>query len=309
MFPGALELLTQIGPCINQYPSYVTNEPIPIDDSDTRSVTMSAEPSPSTQNRPESNTSMGPPPRPVGLLTLGPATPTKGRNGDGSGGPGPSTIYDMPNSPPRDDTDHGPLSLQQTAKRSLDTLGTEASPSTGSPTKRAKKAAATQPVSPVKVTRTIDWWEVEGVEYIFKDKLCRRGWYAIRCNIGRQPGINPPGSFVKRPLEGNTALNHFNEQGHTCHDTSKKYTIDEIIRDFAHRVIGNGLTEARVNSANEKLHATLEQNATKGSAKKSRKGKEKAVETETSFIATNIRSGTSDTDDSYRESVRTYPYD
>lgn len=231
MFPGALELLTQIGPYINQYPSCVTDEVILIiDDSDSRSVTMG--PEPGSSRRPEPTTSMGPPPRPIGLLT--PETPSRHRYGESSGDSGLSTIYDVPDSPPPDAA-HGPLTLQQTAKRSLDTLDIEPAQSPGSPSKRAKKATGLQSVAPAKVTRTIDLWEVEGTDYIFKDKRCGHGWYVIRCNLGQQPGVNAPGKFVKNPLEGNTALNHFNDQSHTCHDTNRKWTIEDIIRECAHR--------------------------------------------------------------------------
>ncbi|ROW08589.1 hypothetical protein VPNG_06225 [Cytospora leucostoma] len=302
-FPGALELLTQISPLIDQYPSRVgsvsAQDVVFIDDSDARSVTMG----PEASNRPEPLTSsMGPPPRPTGPLT--PNTPNKNRNGESPGAAGPSSIYDVPDSPPPS-TDHGVLTLQHNAKRDLDVLGADASHAPESPRKRSKKTNGKQcDTSASEETRTIDiWeWEVVGVEYIFKDERCGPGWYVIRCNLGKQPGINPPWEFHTHPLENDTALAHFNDPFATCHDSNRHYTIESIIREFAHRVTGDDLTEEAVNDANDKLKESLLQGPPKGSAKKQRKGKERANNTGSRFRATN-RAGTSDSDSSYRDEM------
>ncbi|KAK7747884.1 hypothetical protein SLS53_001136 [Cytospora paraplurivora] len=302
-FPGALELLTQISPLIDQYPSRVgsvsAQDVVFIDESDARSVTMG----PETSYRPEPATSsMGPPPRPTGPLT--PNTPNKNRNGESPGTVGPSSIYDVPDSPPPS-TDHGVLTLQQNAKRDLDVMDTDTNQAPESPRKRSKKANGKQcDTSASEETRTIHIWEVGGVEYIFKDERCGLGWYVIRCNLGTRHGVNPPWVFHTHPLENNTALNHFNDPFSICHDSSRNYTIESIIQEFAHRVTGDDLTEEVVNNANDRLKESLEQGPPKGSAKKQRKGKERANNTGSRFRATNTRAGTSDSDSSYRDEVR-----
>lgn len=76
-------------------------------------------------------------------------------------------------------------------------------------------------------------------------------------------------------------------------------------------VNGDGVTEERIRGANELLRKHFEQAAIKGSAKKPRKGKERATAAETGngFLATNARAGTNSTDDSYKDSVSTMTSD
>ncbi|ROW06761.1 hypothetical protein VMCG_04181 [Cytospora schulzeri] len=292
VFPGALDILLQIGPTVNQYPGCSTDEEaMALDDSDARSVTMAPEPSSSSRAGP--TTSMGPPPRPsmFTMLITEPLNPaTRGKTeASGSGDPGPSSIFDVPVSPPPASPDHGPLTLQQNGKRPL-ASGSESAQASEMPNKKARKANGAQ--------RTIDLWDVEAVEYIFKDKRCGPGYYVIRCNVERHPPLGHPGVFVKPPLEGTNALDHFNSPGHTCHDTSKQYSIEEIIREFAYRVTGESLTAAKIKASNESLQKYLERVEAEGQAKKSPKGKEKATGTGSRFQArSSIRVGTFDYDD------------
>lgn len=296
MFPGALDVLTQIGPLVDQYPScFADEEAMALDDSDTRSVTMG--PEPSSSKRPGLTTSMGPPPRPFALMLAEPSDPIgKGRTG---------ACGDVPDSPPPGITDHGPLTLQQNGKRTLDTLEGEPLQASEMPSKKARKTNGAQ--------KTINYWDLEGVEYIFKDKRCGPGYYVIRCNVERHPPLGHPGVFVKPPLEGTNALDHFNSKGHTCHDSSKEYSIDDIIREFSHRVqLSDGtVTAARVRSSNEKLQKAMDKKATEASAsaKKSPKGKDKASDTDARFhTMRSIRVGSNDSlDDPFQDEVRARP--
>lgn len=134
---------------------------------------------------------------------------------------------------------------------------------------------------------------MDGFEYIFRDKRCGPGHYVIRCNVDRNPPMGHPGVFVKPPLEDNIALDHFNSQGHACHDSSKEYSIDDIIREFAHQVTFNEgpVTVAKVKASNDKLQKYLEEKATGTGAH--------------SLTIRNIRVGTDDSDDdNFRDEVR-----
>lgn len=282
VFPGALDVLAQLGPVVNRYPNYFTDTSVDmaVDNSDARSTTMG--PEPSSSSRPGQTTSMGPPPRPYPLMIpeFGPAT-----RGEGSGKAGSPAVCDtITDSPPPEETDHGPLTLQQSRKRNRDTTttGTE-TPQTGEPAtnKRTRKANATQ--------RTIALSVVEGFEYIFKDKRCGPGHYVIRCDVGDYPRLDHPGVFVTPPLEDDTALDHFNGRGHDCHDTTRRYSIDDIIHEFAHRVTrpDSGLVTVKmVNESNEKLRRYQEHDATGARyAKMSPKGKEVASGTSAQIVA------------------------
>lgn len=61
------------------------------------------------------------------------------------------------------------------------------------------------------------------------------------------------------------------------------------------------MTEDRVKGANERLQR--EHGAPRGSAKKTRKGKERAGPSRSTAAAANARPGTSDTDGSYQDEV------
>lgn len=301
VFPSALDVVAQLSPVVNKYPSYFTDAAdMTIDNSDARSVTMG--PVPGSSSRPSLKTSMGPPPRPCAPMIpeFGPATrgETKPR-GEGSGKVDSPSVYDLiPDSPLPDDTDHGPLTLQQNGKRSRDTSGTEAPPTSETPNKRARKANRAQ--------RNIEFDDVTGVEYIFKDNRCGYGHYdVIRCNVGKYPALGQPGVFVTPPLESNTALDHYNK-GHACHDTTKDYSIDDIIHEFAHRVTKNGqlVTIKEARGSNEKLQKNCEEHATNGSSSWSPKGKERATEKGSRSVVDNIiKLGTDDDDESFWDEV------
>ncbi|KAI7785332.1 hypothetical protein LA080_007617 [Diaporthe eres] len=284
-FPGALDLISQIEPLVNQYPSHVVEEAVMVcDDHDIRSVTMDVEPGPSNYHRGES--SMPPPPRPAAPLT--PVTPA-----------GPKGIRhqnDHEQPPVGDvssDTDHGSLALLQTAKRSLDVVEVDNPRTPESPTKKAKSTTA--PHSTGKVTKSVDFWEVEGQQYIFKDNQCGPGWFVVRCG----PGQRVP--FLKHPLKGNIATDHFNDDDQPCHDSRRIYTFDDVLREYTYRVndLSGDMTEQRIESANERLQR--EHGAHRGSAKKPRKGKERAGPARST--ATNARLVTSDTDGSYQDEM------
>lgn len=293
VFPDALDVLAQLGPVVNKYPSYFKDAAdMTIEDFDARSITMG--PESSLSSRPGPTTSMGPPPRPTAPMkpVFGPATRGKtdvcGKESDNAE---PPSIYEIPDSPPSDDYDHGALTWQKNGKRSRDTLGTEALDTSGAPSKKAKRANGTQ--------RTIDIQDIEGAEYIFRDKRCGPGHYVIRCNVGKSPRRGQPGVFVTPPLEEDTALDHFKSKSATCHDTTKDYTIEDIIHEFAHRVFrsGKAVTVKEVKESNQALQRYRDQDATEGSAKMSAKGKEKATDSDAfSFVNNSIRARTDDGD-------------
>ncbi|KAK2607629.1 hypothetical protein N8I77_006292 [Diaporthe amygdali] len=285
-FPGALELIKQIDPYLNQFPSRVAQEAVMIcdDDDDIRSVTMDIESGPSNYRHGES--SMGPPPRPAAPLT--PVTPAGLRDTGNQGDDSSSAVWNHPGSPSPDPA-HGRLSLLQTAKRSLDVMEVESPQNPGSPTKKAKSTTGPQATE---VTMDIELWEIEGKQYIFKDKRCGPGWFVVRCDP-----LDQRTQFEEHPLESNMAMKHFNEVACDDHDRTKKYTLDDIIREFTYRVNDDDeLTEEKVKSANERLQR--EKKAQQGSAKKPRKGKERAAPVR--FGAANRRQGTADTDESYQ---------
>lgn len=215
-FPGALDLISQIDPLVNQYPSHIVREIC--DDDDVRSVTMDVEPRPSSYRRGES--SMAPPPRPAAPLT--PVTPA---------GPKGARRQDSQEQPPVEDaspdTDHGSLALLQTAKRSLDVVEVDHPLTPESPVKKAKRSTAPQPAGPV--TKSVDFWEVEGQHYIFKDKQCGAGYFVVRCG----PGQRAP--FLYPPLSGNVAMDHFNDDKQPCHDSRRIYTFDDVLMEYTYR--------------------------------------------------------------------------
>lgn len=222
-FPGALDLISQIDPLVNQYPSHVVQEAVMLcDDDDVRSFTMDIEPGPSTYRRGES--SMAPPPRPAAPLT--PVTP---------GGPKGTRHQNAHEQPPvgdapedaSSDTAHGSLALLQTAKRSLDVVEVDHPRTPESPSKKAKSSTAPQPAGPV--TKSVDFWEVEGQQYIFKDSQCGPGWYVVRCG----PGQRAP--FLSAPLRGNVAMDHFNHDNQPCHDSRRIYTFDDVLLEYTYR--------------------------------------------------------------------------
>ncbi len=84
--------------------------------------------------------------------------------------------------------------------------------------------------------RNLDSWEVEGTDYIFAYPPFGSGWFVLRCNHGlaTKPLLFP---FTSDPFKKERlAWEHFNgSKALKCHETSKKYTDDEIMMNFAHR--------------------------------------------------------------------------
>lgn len=222
-FPGALDLISQIDPLVNQYPSRLVQEAVMVcDDDDTRSVTMDVEPGPSTHRRGESL--MGPPPRPAAPLT--PVTPT-GSKGTRHQGDHEEPPVGNASEPSSSDTAHGSLVLQQAAKRSLDVGELDQPLTPESPSKKAKTSTAPQSASPV--TKSVEFWEVEGQQYIFKNDQWGPGWFMVRCGSAQRA------PFLKHPLRGSMVMDHFNDDDQTCHDSGRIYTFDDVLRECTYR--------------------------------------------------------------------------
>lgn len=225
VFPGAQarDLFSKMDQLVSQWPSYVAPEAVMVcDDEDIRSITMDFEAGPS--NHHQGSSSMGPPPRPAALLT--PATPARPNDSAHHG------AHEPP--PPRDDaeysssdTSHGSLTLLQNAKRSLDVVETDDPHTPGLPSKRTKSSTA--PHLDSLVAKTIDFREVEGKEFIFVDRRYGPSWFVLRCGPDQQE------PFLKHPLRGNVAMDHFASEGYTCHDSSRIYTLEDVLIEHTYR--------------------------------------------------------------------------
>ncbi|KAG8160253.1 hypothetical protein KVR01_009789 [Diaporthe batatas] len=274
-FPGLDDLITQIGPLLSQYPSQVAPAAmVACDDDDRRSFTMEAEPGSSRQCQGEQ--SMGPPPRPA--APMAPATATAPND---AGHQSPSEPLSIPDFQPSlsSDGDHdSPIFLRtQTAKRSFDAMEVDQPRSPESSSKKAKIAPRWANL----VTKSLDFHEVEGKQYIFKDMRCGDGiWLVVWCG----PGQRMP--FLEHPLRGKGALDHCRQKGHPCHDTgiTSAYELEDIVQEFVYRVDGSQeeLTEQSIRAANEKLKR--EYNVSREQGKKSRKGKERAISTRSTTV-------------------------
>jgi hypothetical protein len=77
---------------------------------------------------------------------------------------------------------------------------------------------------------TIDAFEVEGRDFIFRFPPLGSSYYVIRCDH------NFPGPFQNDPLDASRATKHFNKKTPKCHAAGKEYrTNEEVIRDFGYR--------------------------------------------------------------------------
>lgn len=227
-FPGVDELISQIGPLVSQYPSQAAPEAVMVyDDDDLRSFTMDVEPGPS--NHRKGKQPMGPPPRPVAPLTPGTSS---GQNdiGHQSASEAPS-IPEFPVSLSSDDSNGSPSFLRrQTAKRLIDAVDFDPRRSPESATKKTKSPTA--PRWADLVTKSLDFQDVEGQQYIFKDVRCGLGvWLVVWCG----PGQRVP--FLEHPLRGKGALDHWRRKCHPCHDTedTSAYELEDIVREYAYR--------------------------------------------------------------------------
>lgn len=84
----------------------------------------------------------------------------------------------------------------------------------------------------IKPSLKIDTWELEGLDYLFQDPKVGKDWLCVRCNWEDALGIV---RFAQHPLESGCALDHFNKKGLKCHDSSRSYTWDDILREFTFR--------------------------------------------------------------------------
>lgn len=223
MIPGALDLISHMDQLVGQYTSQVAPEAVMVcDDDDSRSLTMGFEPGSSIRRQGES--SMGPPPRPAVLLT--PVTPAGPRGNADDGAREPTPTRDdrefLPSS-----ASHGSLARLQTAKRSLEVVEIDDPRAPEPPTKKAK--GSTAPRLDGLVTGSVDFREVEGKHFIFKDKRYGTGWFVLRC------GPNQREPFLQHPLRSNVAMDHFAGDGHVCHDTKRIYTLVDVLIEFTSR--------------------------------------------------------------------------
>lgn len=225
-FPGVDDLITQIGPLLSQYPSQAAPAAVVVcDDDDRRSFTMEAEPGSSRQRQGEQL--MRPPPRPAAPLTPGtaPASNDVGHQSSSE----PLCIPEFQERLPPDGSHSSPSSLRtQTSKRLFDAMMIDQPRSPESSTKKAKTAPRWANL----VNKSLDFHDVEGKQYIFKDVRCGDGvWLVVWCG----PGQRTP--FLEHPLRGKGALDHWRQKGHPCHDTgiTSAYEFDDIVQEFAYR--------------------------------------------------------------------------
>lgn len=223
MIPGALDLISQIDQLVGQYTSQVAPEAVMVcDDDDSRSFTMGLEPGSYIRRQGES--SMGPPPRPAAPLT--PVTPAGPRdNTDESAHERTTAQADREFLPPS--ASHGSLSLLQTAKRPLEVVEIDDPRTPEPPTKKSK--GSTAPRLYGLVTGSVDFREVEGKHFIFKDKRYGAGWFVLRC------GPNQREPFLQHPLRSDVAMNHFASKVHVCHDTKRTYKLVDLLKEFTCR--------------------------------------------------------------------------
>lgn len=232
--PGLLHLLPGISSGSQlQLPIRLGDDPEGMVDNDTdaRSVTMGLEPIVTTRTPPVA--SMGPPGDSgsvrVARAPVAPMAPAVESESEA----GPSSFQEGPNV-------YLPGDRLQIGKRPLNTAADD-SRSSSSPSKKARTNGAGSrclQVNTSRVWRTIQIWEVHGTDYIFQDDRCGPGYFVIRCNLSEQGqvGVNKPFKFTDaHPLESNEALDHFNNWDLPCHSSTKSYTLDDIIRGFAHR--------------------------------------------------------------------------
>jgi len=87
--------------------------------------------------------------------------------------------------------------------------------------------------------RTVDADLVKAREYIFPFPSLGRGWYVVRCDLGR-PDNRGFLRFKSHPFEGpseinpSPAMNHFRKKTCQGHE-AKIYTDLEIVREFGYR--------------------------------------------------------------------------
>lgn len=223
MLPGARDLVSQIGQLANQWPSQVAPEAVMVcEDANFRSPTMEVEPGPSNHRLGEPT--MGPPPRPTALPTpVTPAVPVDNVEEDAHE---PPPLWEDRESI-HSDSSLASLSMLRTAKRSLDLAETEHPGNPELPAKRAKNSAE-KPLWGL-VTKSVDFREVEGKQFIFQDSRYGNGWFALWCDRDQKP------PFLVHPLRKNVAINHFESRGHSCHDSERHYELEDILREYTYQ--------------------------------------------------------------------------
>lgn len=223
MLPGARDLVSQIGQLANQWPSQVAPEAVmTCEDVGLRSPTMEVESGPSNHRHGEP--SMGPPPRPTALPT--PVTPAVLRENVEEDAHEPAPVWEDRESI-RSDSSLASLSMLQTAKRSLDVAEMEHPGSPELPAKRAKNSAA-NPLWGL-VTKSVDFREVEGKHFIFRDSRYGDGWFALWCDRDQKP------PFLKHPLWNEVAIKHFKSRGHSCHDPERHYEVKDLLVEYTYQ--------------------------------------------------------------------------
>lgn len=198
-----------------------------VPDSDARSFTMGldAPNTPSAPSREDGGAVMGPPPV-RSVAPVAPMTPSTGGREERVAEAGPSGLRKTlvhPNSHKKT-TQNGKRPAEEPA---------EGSNNPKSPSKKPRKEFSASRLSPIGPPRSVFAWEAFKADYIFSDERCGSGWYVIRCNLSQQEGINEPFHFEEHPLENGVGLDHFNSKM-PCHESDRKYTVEDIIREFSH---------------------------------------------------------------------------
>ncbi|KAK0744668.1 hypothetical protein B0T21DRAFT_389934 [Apiosordaria backusii] len=80
----------------------------------------------------------------------------------------------------------------------------------------------------------VEDWQIEGVEYVFELQELNTGWIVLRCNLGADMA---PFMFTEHPFAAPNYLAeaHFNGADCIGHDSNRKYTKEDIIREFSHK--------------------------------------------------------------------------
>lgn len=136
-------------------------------------------------------------------------------------------------------------------------------------TRSAKKPKASSEVPAIETKNgNVEWWEVEGVEYIFEYPPFGPGWFVLRCELG--PHSPPPHIFTLHPFQEERAHEHYNNcKSCKGHDTTRSYELNDIVMSYGRRVNGANVNREWVKAANLRLEAnTARMAGGKGKAKK-----------------------------------------
>ncbi len=87
------------------------------------------------------------------------------------------------------------------------------------------------PIVKPREVRSLQSWEVEGHDYIFKWPASGEDWFVVRCGPKEKPFI-----FQSHPFEEDRAMKHFNETACRHHDSDIPFTGPmDILKDFGYK--------------------------------------------------------------------------